>query len=338
MNHLGTIAEFQEKKEIRVKQYFRNGKIVRASRRKIDKAKLQENNIRTNNNAPIKEDNKQGGIRDIVSNTISGTNTAVIATGATIATGIGVSAGSYVLLKNKYVKNLNEFAKTLKPNPALGKKFNPKVEHITFAFGGFVGKENVKNGSTRVASHIASMIPASELNKHAILPIDHGFSPTFKYGNEGALKKLPEFFKNSVGFASGKLFSGKNDEARKTSELLLSYAAKNPGKQINIVGHSGGGILAKEVAYILQKKGVKVKYVTAANPDLRILPTNDPNQLGFMTDTDFTSPFTKPGSVRLKASQSRSKDPHSQVTYFENSTLRKKLVSHLYGYDNAVQR
>lgn len=276
--------------QVDVKTYTRKGKLVKAYKRKQDKK------------------NK------------------LIKTIATVSAVLGVSATAYMGMRFRYINNLNKFAKNLKPNSELGEVLSGKT--ITFTMGGFVGTGRTSKASETIASSISNNLTDIQKIKHNIIPIDHNYTPSYKYKNRiGGKKKSIEFFYNSLKQLGKTFVKGENKEAHNIAEVIYSYANKNPGKSINLVGHSGGGVLSREVNYILRKKGINTKMITYGSPDFQLLPRKGSNELNFVSNKDFVKPISAPNKIMFDTKE----DGHRQVTYFKNKEVVGTSLKFLYG-------
>lgn len=276
------------KQDVNVKSYVRRGKLVKQYNRKQDK-----------------RDRKK-----------------VISRVGIIAAAIGLPIATYAAIKFRYVNNLNSFAKQLKPNQQLGEVV--KGNSMTFTMGGFVGV----GGTKKAAERLSDALQKQTKGNHSFIPIDHVYTPDYKYKHlEGTKRKTYEFMGESAKQLGKTLVKGKNKEAENIAEVIYSYVAKNPNKPVNIVGHSGGGVLAREVDYILRRKGVNPKLITMASPDFQIIPRSK-NELNFVTDTDFVKPISAPNSIIFTPKPGQ--DSHRQPAYLENESVMKQVNKFLF--------
>ncbi len=281
-----------EKKQVDVKQHLRKGKLVRATKR------------------IIKNNKRKKAIKSIV-----------------IVAGIlGLGAGTYIGMRGRYIHNLNKFADNLKANPDLGKTLSGKT--MTFTMAGFVGKGETLNGSKRIAVHFQNQLSANQQKIHDFIPLEHNFTPFFKYKDHAGKKKALEFFGNSFKQLGNSFAKGKNKEAQNLAEVVYSYAAKNPEKPIHLIGHSGGSALAREVQYILNRKKLNVKLVTMAAPDFSLLPRDLKMERNFVSNNDFVKPVAPRGSIFFDVASGE--DGHRQPGYFKSSVVNKGVIDFLF--------
>lgn len=244
MYYLGDTINF-EKKEINVKQHFRKGKIVKASRRKINKIK----------------------------------------TVITTASVLGLPTATYFIFKKRYINNLNNFAKKLKINDSLGKKFGDEIESINFTLGGLgdIGKSTTLDQSNALSLFIKKGLNPKIRKKQAFVSLTH-------YMTTKEMKIKNNLFRNSIWFPSmieslsRPFFKGYNKDSFKLAEEIYNYSVKNPGKKINLIGYSAGSNIYKDINYILSKKGINTNLITIGGVNLGLL--NPKNALHIMGDKD----------------------------------------------------
>lgn len=220
------------KQDVRVKQSIRKGKLVRSYVRKQKKK-----------------------------------NTALKATiGA--ASVLGVSAATYLVLKKRYLNNLDTVAKTIKPNPNIGKVLGDNKDNMIFTYGGFVAKGEGNIGESIILSRLIKNSSNKDIAKRSeFIAMKHNWStgkPQEYY--ETGIKPL-KFLWSVPQPTLKSIAKGRNDEAIKQAENVLGWVDKNPGKKVKLVGVSAGGQLVKDIEYILKKRGVDVDTVTLGNFD-----------------------------------------------------------------------
>ena len=219
------------KQDVRVKQSIRKGKLVRSYVRKQDKR-----------------------------------NTALkAAIGA--ASVLGTSVATYLVLKKRYLNNLDNVAKNMKANPDIGKVIKDK-ENMLFTFGGFVAKGEKNQGEAIILNKtIKDYLGRDSSKKTEFIAMNHNWSTgKSKDYYEQGFKELR--YLTSVPFPTLKSITiGRNDEAVIQAQNVYSWVEKNPGKKVKLIGISAGGQLVKDIEYILKKKGIDVETVTIGNFD-----------------------------------------------------------------------
>lgn len=270
MYYLGNLTTF-EKKEINVKQYIRKGKIVRNSKRKINK--------------------KNVAIKSAI-------------TGAAI---LGVSGATYLLLKKRYTNNISKLANKLKVNDSLGEVYSDDIDNMIFSIGGMgdLGKATTIEQSNAISTFLKRNLKTETRKKQKFIDFNHEMevpSPFFKTNNNriNGAYYIPVMLKNM----SKPFFKGYNEDSFKIAEKIYNYHLKNPSKNINIVGYSVGSNIAKDVQAILNAKKINSKIVTIGGVNFGIVkPTNS---LHLMGDKDNFNFLKHSNSINIKNIKSHS--------------------------------
>lgn len=220
------------KQDVNVKTYSRKGRLVKAYKRKQDK----KNNL--------------------------------LKASISAASVLGITATSYLVLKKRYLNNLDNVAKTIKSNPNVGKQLDDTKENMLFTLGGFVAKGENNKGEATIMNRVMKQVVGKDASKKTeFIALDHNWSTgkSQEYYENGI---KPLRYLTSVPQPTLKAIAkGRNDEAIKQAENIWSWVEKNPKKKVKLVGISAGGQLVKDVEYILKKKGVDVETVTIGNFD-----------------------------------------------------------------------
>lgn len=274
------------KQDVKVKSYVRKGKLVKQYQRKQDSALVK----------------------------------ATIVTASTL----GLTAASYLLLKRRYIGNLDKAAKSIKVNPNVGIILKNNIDDITFTIGGFGGvaaNEGALKQAEGLTTALQRATPVKVRKNIQFISLDH----TFKL--QTIDKNDPAYFPKLVKKVSEPFFRGRNDESIKLAEEIYSWHVKNPTKRISIVGYSAGGNMARDIQYILNKRGIKVKVATIGTSDFKLLPTK--NDLNIMGDKDWFEKLRAPNSVVIPNVNS-----HRLDAYLTNADTRsnvtKPIIKHLY--------
>ena len=249
-----------------VKSYVRNGKLVKSHSR-LYKRKPERNYT-----------------RDLI---IS--NTALLgATGFgltrknkifrnTVVTAamLGRPITNYLILKARYEDNLKKSAKDIKEGKDLPKMrvtgLTPKPKktekpQLTFFFAGLTKNHaQVKEAYGAIRKSFKN---EGFLNKTELIGV------TQEETNRGRVKAV-------VSTVGGNLTRGRNPDSEKIAKYIYDWKQKNPDVKINLIGHSGGGLTSKDVAYILHKTGINksdLKNLTVGTPYLDVVPSNTPTR------------------------------------------------------------
>lgn len=273
------------KQDVKVKSYVRKGKLVKQYQRK--------------QNAAVK---------------------ATIITASTL----GLTAASYLLLKRRYIGNLDKAAKSIKVKPNVGIILKNNIDDITFTIGGFGGvatNESALRQAEGLTIALKKNTPTNVRKNIQFLSLDHNFKLQTIDKND------PAYFPKLVKKVSEPFFSGRNNESIKLAEEIYSWHTKNPTKRISIVGYSAGGNMARDIQYILNKRGIKVKVATIGTSDFKVLSTK--NDLNIMGDKDWFEKLRAPNSVVIPNVNS-----HRLDAYLTNADIRSKvtkpIIKHLY--------
>jgi hypothetical protein len=224
--------------------------------------------------------------------------------------GLGLTAGALVLLRQRYLTNLAKAARNLKP--AVGKPTSK--ERIVFTVGGFGREPSPPKQSRHLKVMLARKLDLSK--KAAIIDFDTRWNikPTGDANIESIKTPARQY-----------LVQGKNPEAIRLAEQIAGYAKANPGKPIDIVGFSAGGMLGLDAQYILNKAGYKnVNLITLGTTNARIVPSLNPKNIHFSSKNDSVtrnSPFKNSfwdNDIR----------GHSYVHYFDSKKVVNRLRRH----------
>jgi hypothetical protein len=275
------------KQDVKVKSYLRKGKLVKNYQRKQDSGTLVKATI-------------------------------------VAASTLGLTAASYIALKRRYIGNLDKAAKSIKVKPNVGIILKNNIDDITFTIGGF-GGVGANEGALKQAESLRVAVqrgtPFKVRKNVQFLSLDHNFKLQTIDKNDPAY--LPKLVKK----VSEPFFSGRNNESINLAEDIYSWHVKNPTKRISIVGYSAGGNMARDVQYILNKRGIKIKVATIGTSDFKLLPTK--NDLNIMGDKDWFEKLRAPNSVVIPNVKSHRLDAYL-LDDTNRSDVTKPIIKHLY--------
>lgn len=222
-------------------------------------------------------------------------NTALkVAIGA--ASILGVSATSYLVLRKRYIGNLNKAAKSLIANPNVGKVLSDDKGNMLFTLGGFAAKGEKNKGEAIIMNKVIRQSLSKEgVRKTEFIALNHNWSTgkTQQYYEEG--NKVFRYLTSVPQPTLKSIAKGRNDEAIKQANDIWSWVNKNPGKKVKLVGISAGGQMVKDVEYILRKRGVDVQAVTIGNFDNKM--HNAATSLNIVNKHDTLVKATAPRNV-----------------------------------------
>lgn len=225
-NPLRAIAEFRQ---VQVESYRRNGKLVRAYRRKDNRRKQ------------VKQSNK--------------TRNALLA-GAAIAATAGIGGATYFKMVKNYRKGFAQsarMAEDMAKDIKLGKVKNAQKNIVFGAGGTWYGEATDMISGEQI---IMATKRAGSRTNHAKdfkgVPINNS-----SY-NLLAKKKTPKRFvplhyaKDAGNVYLQGLKKGRNQSAVEMAANVIAYGDKYPDRQLIMVGHSSGGFIVHEAQEILR--------------------------------------------------------------------------------------
>jgi hypothetical protein len=264
-------THYDFKREIKVKSSFRKGKLVKAYTR-------------------TGKDKKSNLLR----------NSAIVA-----AAGLGLSVGSYALLRGRYRAGIkesatvaNELAKKIKPSNLSTAELNRP--NINYAVGGLWYDPGTRN-STQLASFVNKRIKG-----HTVQVSTRGMNDL---PDKAPLNPLKIAFDMKATPLKNGLIKGHNPSARELAAQVKANVDRYPDKDHVLFGHSSGGYITNEAMHILKEMGVntkKIKQVTYGANNYGILDSAE-NSLHIVDKNDWqANPFKFPnatviGSPKQKA-------------------------------------
>jgi hypothetical protein len=280
-------------KKVAVKSFLRKGRIVRAFERQDKRKKKQKDN-----HIKLK-----------------------VALG--IAGALGLSAATYLVLKKRYVSNMDTAATHLKVDSTIGKTLGDDVRDMTFGIGGTgdMTRASTMKQSEVLLSSLKKALPNKERKEHFFLPLSHKMevkSLNFKTGKR--LIDEIHYTPTMIANLSKPFFHGKNEDSIHIANIIFNWHLKNPTKKINLVGYSAGGNIAKDVEAILRKKNISINLATVGTSDFGLFPSKG---LHIMGDNDMWNFLKHPDAHVLHDVKS-----HSMKDYFfqpDGKTFRKDI-------------
>jgi hypothetical protein len=188
---------------------------------------------------------------------------------------LGRPITNYLILKARYEDNLKKSGKNIKEGKDIPKMrvtgLTPKPKktgkpQLTFFFAGLSNNHaQVKEAYSAIRK---SFRDEGFLNKTNLIGV------TQEMTNRGKPKAV-------ISVAGGNLVKGKNTDSEKIAKYIYDWKQKNPDAKINLIGHSGGGLTSKDVAYILHQTGINksdLRNLTVGTPYLDIVPSKNPTR------------------------------------------------------------
>lgn len=189
-----------------------------------------------------------------------------IAIGATM---VGLSVAAYQEARTRYRAGFEksaQMAERIAKHVPVSDIPNAK-KAITFTTGGFYGYEGeaaARKGEDYFAYKMKTDVLGSKDNPggdHHIVSHRNTKFNTTPSPVGGPLSHVRDTFEHYATMLRTTLGKGRNPEAIKLAAEVMAYNQKYPDKEINLVGHSAGGMISHEAAEILNKRNIKVKIV-----------------------------------------------------------------------------
>lgn len=243
----GTVQK--TKKDVKVKSFVRNGKVVRAFQRKQDVNDKQE----------------------LAKKVAVGSLT-------TLAGVLGVGLAGAAVVKLRYNRNLVKFGKDIGSNkfpldmklPKEAKAYItpkevPDKESLTFFLGGLEDRAAVSGEKLMRMTKLATR--KQKLDKaHEFIPLYNNAQVVGRSPLGEAQKIIDAFDKAAI--------QGYNMDSALMAKEIYKWHKLNPGKPINLVTHSAGGFQGRDIPHILDAAGVDkklMKVFSMGSPDYGIV-------------------------------------------------------------------
>lgn len=226
------------KKDIKVKSFVRNGKVVRAFDRN------QEVNVK----------NEKGGL------------TKKVAIGSLVTLGgvLGVSLAGAAIVKLRYNRNLVKFGRDIRANKLPVDMAHPKKNYIapydigdkkaTNFFLGPLSNRGATGGADLMKSTRIALKDTKLKSEHELIPLFHNYQVS---GNN-------EFGKLDAALQATKkaAVDGYNMDSVLMAKEIYKWHQFNPTKPINLITHSAGGFQGRDIPHILDAAGVDKKLIS----------------------------------------------------------------------------
>lgn len=225
------------KKDVKVKSFVRNGKVVRSFDRN------QEVNVNKERTELAKK--------------------VAIGSVATLAGVLGVGIAGAAVVKLRYNKNLVKFGREIKANKIPVDMPHPKKNYVSpYKIGDkkatnfFIGPLNGKGatgGADLMKSTRIALKDTKLKNEHELIPLFHNYQVS---GN-GAFGKLDAAIEATKKAA----VDGYNMDSVLMAKEIYKWHELNPTKPINLITHSAGGFQGRDIPHILDAAGVDKKLI-----------------------------------------------------------------------------
>lgn len=272
------------KKDVKVKSFVRNGKVVRAFDRN------QEVNVK----------NEKGEL----------TKKVAIGSLATLGGVLGVSLAGAAVVKLKYNNNLIKLGKQMAEgknttrmrtdlrNYTTPKSLGDKKDSMTFVFPGLGKAEELFEEGAKMTGPIQLGLKTANkdlLRKTEIIPT--GYTEMVAARNAAGKMDIKE---DILNFAKKGAIKGESQDAKAIAQEIFDWYKLNPDKDIRLISQSAGGMIARDTTHILVNAGVPAKKI-------KMLGVGSPNY-GLVDDIVETKYIMHPD------------DPFSNVSINKNNT------------------
>jgi hypothetical protein len=245
------------------------------------------------------------------------TNNVVRNTALGVAGVLGLSAATYMGLKVRYIKNLDNIAKNLKVT-----KVHPPTDKsmLTFSIGGFGYADEAWTEPKRQSEVIGRLISKwDKKQSQEVIPIWHNVQLATKPKNK------VEHARMMFATVFEPVAKGNNAHSEKLIQEIYDYAQSNPNKPINIASFSGGGNFSRDIDYVLRKKGIVAKYATTGSADFRMIPGKRNNFLNINSKSDGTYIVRSPNTIDVNEVEN-----HRPDSFYRNKKVRKLVSDFFY--------
>jgi|GEM_PF-5771656 len=222
--------------------------------------------------------------------------------------------------KREYTENFTTSGKVAQQLATKMKAPKVKSKQIVFTVGGF-GTKDAFSESQKLQDHIKSL----GIKDTHVEPIPYqDFNVVSNPQSDGKLKAVAE---TTSKFIQTIFIKKHNPVAVRLAAKVLAYQKANPHAQIQLVGHSGGGLTVQETHEILHTLGVKVKSTAIGSPDVGVIPGNG----------DVVTATSKHDNILEQVSKGKGVNgvpfdnvtDHAQDEYFKDPHFRKFIKNRL---------
>jgi hypothetical protein len=247
----------------------------------------------------------------------------------------GVSAATYLTLAKQYREGFKESARIAMEN---SKKVEvPDIpdskKAVTFTVGGFYGYEGdaaARKGEDYLDYKMGQEVLGSKDDpggEHFMVKHRNEKFNVTESGMSGPQSHVRDHIKHYSTIMKPMLQLGRNPEAVDLAAKAIAFHQKYPDKQINLVGHSAGGMINHEAAEILKNAKVPVNVVNLGTGFFGLTPS-DKNQHTIAFESDLYLK-TLIGGVKnpvwVGKGRPLSADDHRVRSYVNDPEVRAKL-------------
>jgi tape measure domain-containing protein len=132
----------------------------------------------------------------------------------------------------------------------------------------------------------------------------------------------PAWVRDIAGLFARNISKGYNPASIKMAQQAAEYKLTNPAVDLQLIGHSAGGIIVKEAQAMLKEIGIEAKAIALGSPNIRDAAFNgtDSNFLSFMAEKDMLNPLSGETTPRIPGIEN-----HSIDEYLSNQAVQAVL-------------
>jgi tape measure domain-containing protein len=209
--------------------------------------------------------------------------------------GKGLAVGTTVTQASQYPKQavIDQYKKTAKESaldldsrmtsPAtVPKELKDGTKRVMFVSAGFAGKQGMQGHN--IAEQIRPLVPETT----EVIPFENREFDVnaSEVGPESSMGDLAQWGSEVMGNMLKILELGYNPAAVRMATEAYAYSQQNPDVGIDLVGHSAGGMIAREAQAILAQMGVKSNVLSMATPFAGVVDPQTANAASIMGEGD----------------------------------------------------
>ncbi|MBW4421774.1 MAG: tape measure protein [Myxacorys californica WJT36-NPBG1] len=191
-------------------------------------------------------------------------------------------------------------------------------DRFAFVSAGYAGQGG--QGSQQLAESLKPFLNQSEVTAVANTNTDVRFD---------ALKQPIPWLVNAITNTAKNGLVGSNKDAEEIAAQAYARYLRNPGSQIDLVGHSAGGFAASDAQQILKKLDVPSRAVSFGTPQFGILNPNPENNQASIGALDPLSPFSL-ASKNSKFYTDSTGAGHLAPSYLKSESFQQDTQNFLY--------
>jgi tape measure domain-containing protein len=194
-------------------------------------------------------------------------------------------------------------------------KLDDHIRRVAFVSAGFSATEGKQSHNM-----------AAEVAKYAgddvkIVPFENR---EFEVTKDAAADGVAAWILDVLNTVSGTIEKGYNPSAVRMAAEAYQYKMANPEVDIDLVGHSAGGLIAKEAQEILKHLGVDSRTLAMGTPNVGAFQSNTPTAEGLMGVGDVMQFISDQSSLTMSDAAG-----HEFPKYAEDPEVRRRLAAFL---------